>query len=583
MQGREPRLWEKLLPGVVVLRGYERSWLRGDLVSGVTVAAYLIPQVMAYAVIAGLPAVVGLWAVLAPMVIYAVLGTSRQLSIGPESTTALMTAAGVGALVASAGGAAQYAEVAAMMAIAVGVVCVVGWALRLGFLAALLSRPVLIGYMAGIAVMMIVSQLGKVTKIEVTGDDTLGEVADFAARLGEAHVPTMVMSLVVLALLFLSWRVLPRAPGPLIVLLGAAAVVAVFGLERLGLDVVGEVPAGLPTPRFPGLGDLTVWALLPAAVGIAVVGYSDNVLTSRAFAAKRDEHIDPGQELLALGSANIASGIFQGFPVSSSGSRTVLGDSVGSRTQLHSLVAVLCVVACLLFAGPVLSSFPDAALGALVIYAAVRLIYVGEIRRIARFRRSELILTLLTTVCVVAFGVLVGVGIAVGLSLLDLIRRMARAHDGILGYVPGVPGMHDVDDYPDAVQVPGLVVYRYDSPLFFANAEDFLTRAEAAVDDAAAPVRWFLMNAEANVEVDLTAVDILEQLRQRLAIRGIVFAMARVKQDLQVQLDAAGFADEVGQDRIFATLPTAVRAYADWHCRELGEPPPGLPEEVAPH
>lgn len=583
MQGREPRLWEKLLPGVVVLRGYERSWLRGDLVSGVTVAAYLIPQVMAYAVIAGLPAVVGLWAVLAPMVIYAVLGTSRQLSIGPESTTALMTAAGVGALVASAGGAAQYAEVAAMMAIAVGVVCVVGWALRLGFLAALLSRPVLIGYMAGIAVMMIVSQLGKVTKIEVTGDDTLGEVADFAARLGEAHVPTMVMSLVVLALLFLSWRVLPRAPGPLIVLLGAAAVVAVFGLERLGLDVVGEVPAGLPTPRFPGLGDLTVWALLPAAVGIAVVGYSDNVLTSRAFAAKRDEHIDPGQELLALGSANIASGIFQGFPVSSSGSRTVLGDSVGSRTQLHSLVAVLCVVACLLFAGPVLSSFPDAALGALVIYAAVRLIYVGEIRRIARFRLSELILTLLTTVCVVAFGVLVGVGIAVGLSLLDLIRRMARAHDGILGYVPGVPGMHDVDDYPDAVQVPGLVVYRYDSPLFFANAEDFLTRAEAAVDDAAAPVRWFLMNAEANVEVDLTAVDILEQLRQRLAIRGIVFAMARVKQDLQVQLDAAGFADEVGQDRIFATLPTAVRAYADWHCRELGEPPPGLPEEVAPH
>ncbi|SHJ33210.1 high affinity sulphate transporter 1 [Tessaracoccus bendigoensis DSM 12906] len=583
MQGREPRLWEKLLPGVVVLRGYERSWLRGDLVSGVTVAAYLIPQVMAYAVIAGLPAVVGLWAVLAPMVIYAVLGTSRQLSIGPESTTALMTAAGVGALVASAGGAAQYAEVAAMMAIAVGVVCIVGWALRLGFLAALLSRPVLIGYMAGIAVMMIVSQLGKVTKIEVTGDDTLGEVVDFATRLGETHVPTMLMSLVVLALLFLSWRLLPRAPGPLIVLLGAAAVVAVLGHERLGLDVVGEVPAGLPTPRFPGLGDLTVWALLPAAVGIAVVGYSDNVLTSRAFAAKRDEHIDPGQELLALGSANIASGIFQGFPVSSSGSRTVLGDSVGSRTQLHSLVAVLCVVACLLFAGPVLSSFPDAALGALVIYAAVRLIYVGEIRRIARFRRSELILTLLTTVCVVAFGVLVGVGIAVGLSLLDLIRRMARAHDGILGYVPGVPGMHDVDDYPDAVQVPGLVVYRYDSPLFFANAEDFLTRAEAAVDDAAAPVRWFLMNAEANVEVDLTAVDILEQLRQRLAIRGIVFAMARVKQDLQVQLDAAGFADEVGQDRIFATLPTAVRAYADWHCRELGEPPPGLPEEVAPH
>ena len=580
MQRRQPETWDRLLPGVVVLRGYQRAWLRGDLLAGVTVAAYLIPQVMAYAVIAGLPPVAGLWAIIAPVLVYALLGSSRQLSIGPESTTALMTAAGVGALVAAAGGIERYAEVAALMALAVGFVCLAGRLLRLGFLAALLSRPVLVGYMAGIAIMMIVSQLGKVTLIDVVGDSSPAELVDFAGKLDEAHLPTVAMALVVLVLLIVSWRLLPHWPGPLLVLLGAAAVCSLFGLDRHGLEMVGEVPAGLPTPILPRMGDLSVWALLPYAAGIAVVGYSDNVLTARAFAAKRDERIDPNQELLALGAANIAAGLFQGFPVSSSGSRTVLGDSVGSRTQVHSLVAIGCVVAALLFAGPVLSSFPAAALGALVIYAAVRLIDVSEIKRIARFRRSELILMLLTTTCVVAFGVLIGIAIAIGLSLLDLIRRMARAHDGILGYVPGVPGMHDVDDYPEAVQVPGLVVYRYDSPLFFANAEDFLSRAEAAVIETDQPVRWLLVNAEANVEVDLTAVDILEQLRVRLEARGIVFTMARVKRDLFAQLAAAGFVDKVGQDRIFATLPTAVRAYADWHFREFGEQPKGLPDEI---
>lgn len=581
MERGEPAAWERFLPGVAVLRRYERGWLRGDLVAGVTVVAYLIPQVMAYAVIAGVSPVVGLWAILAPLLVYAALGSSRQLSIGPESTTALMTAAGVGALLGAAGGTERYAEVAALMAIAVGAVCFVGWLLRLGFLAALLSRPVLVGYMVGIAVLMIVSQFGKVAKLEIDGDTTLTETWSFLAQLGGAHLPTVAMALGVLVLLYAVRHFAPRAPGPLIVLLGAAAVVAAFGLDEYGLDVVGAVPEGLPTFRIPALGDLSLVALLPYAAGIAVVGYSDNVLTGRAFAAKRGERIDPGQELLALGTANVAAGLFQGFPVSSSGSRTVLGDSVGSRTQLHSLVALAGIVATLLFAGPILSSFPSAALGALVIYAATRLIDVAEIRRIARFRRSELILMIVTAAGVIAFDVLIGIGIAIGLSLLDLIRRMAHAHDGILGYVPGVPGMHDVDDYPSATQVPGLVVYRYDSPLFFGNADDFMRRAEAAVDGAEQPVRWFLLNAESNVEVDLTAVDTLELLREKMQARGIIFTMARVKQDLLDQLVAAGFADKVGADRLFATLPTGVRAYAAWYRTEYGEPPPGLPDEIA--
>lgn len=572
-------MWERCLPGLAVLLRYERPWLRGDLVAGVTVAAYLIPQVMAYAVIVGLPSVVGLWAILLPMALYALLGESRQLSIGPEASTALMTAAGIGALVGAAGP-ERRGEVAALFAIAVGLVCLVGWLLKLGFLAALLSRPVLVGYMAGIGVLMIISQLGKVTQLDLAGDHPATEIWSLVTQVGDAHLPTVALSFILLVLLFATPHLIPRAPGPLIVLGLGAIAVSLFGLERYGIETVGAVPAGLPAPQLPALGDLSLWALLPFAVGIAVVGYSDNVLTGRAFAAKRREKIDASQELLALGAANVAAGLFQGFPVSSSSSRTVLGDAAGSRTQLHSVTALLCVVAVLLFAGPLLATFPMAGLGALVIYAATRLVDLREMRRITRFRRSELVLTLITTAAVLAFDILIGIGLAIGLSILDLIRRISRPHDGVLGYVPGIAGMHDVEDYPSAVQVPGLVVYRYDSPLFFANAENFLTRAERAIVEADQPVHWFLLNAEANVDWDLTAVDTLELLRENLESRGIVFAMARVKQETRMELDRAGFVQKVGASHIFATLPTAVQAYVRWHEASFGAPPEGLPHVV---
>lgn len=578
----DPRRWERFLPGIGVLRRYERAWLRGDVIAGITVAAYLVPQVMAYAVIVGLPSVVGLWAILLPLALYAVLGSSRQLSIGPEASTALMTAAGIGALVGAVGP-GRHAEVAAIFAIAVGLVCLVGWVMKLGFLAALLSRPVLVGYMAGIGILMIISQLGKVIKVELNGGHPVLELWHFAQALPDAHLPTAGLALLLLALLFLGRRVLPTWPTPLIALSLGAALVALFGLERFGIETIGTVPAGLPAPRVPGLGDISVWALLPFAAGIAVVGYSDNVLTGRAFAAKRRESIDASQELLALGAANIATGLFQGFPVSSSSSRTVLGDAAGSRTQLHSLVALACVIVVLLLAGPVLATFPTAGLGALVIYAATRLIDTSEIRRIAHFRRSELILVIITVAGVLAFDILIGIGIAIGLSILDLIRRISHPHDGVLGYVPGVAGMHDVEDYDNAVQVPGLVVYRYDSPLFFANAENFLHRAQQAVEQAEQPVHWFLLNAEANTEWDLTGVDTLELLRENLEAAGIVFALARVKQETRHQLQRTGFIDKVGPSNVFATLPTAVQGYIRWHEATFGAPPAGLPLQAPRH
>jgi len=561
-----------LAPGLEHLATYERSWLRGDLVAGITVAAYLIPQVMAYAEVAGLPPVTGLWAVLGSMTIYAVLGSSRQLSVGPESTTALMTAAAVGPL--AAGNPSRYAALAAALGLVVAGLCVVAWIARLGFLGDLFSKPV--GYLAGVAVIMILSQLDTVTGIEIEGDTALGEIVSFLSRLGDAHGPTLILAVSVMVFLFVGSRQFPRAPVPLIAILLAAAAVALIDLGADGVDLVGAVPAGLPVPRLPDVGIDDVTALLFPAIGVTVVAYTDNALTGRAFATRNGYTLDPNQELLALGGANAAAGLVQGFPVSSSGSRTVIGDSLGSRSQLYSLVAVVVVVATLLVLRPLLASFPDAALGGVVVWAAVRLVDGAELRRIARFRSSELVLALTTTVAVVVVDILYGVLVAVGLSILDLLRRVARPHDGVLGYVPGMAGMHDIDDYPAARQMPGLVVYRYDAPLFFANAEDFKRRALASLAGTGGTVEWYLLNFEANVQIDLTSIDALDEMRSELEGKGIVLALARVKHEMHRELERAGFVDRIGADRIFATLPTAVIAYVEAYTAKHGRPPPGV-------
>ena len=562
------------MPGVAVLRHYHRGWLRGDAVAGVTVAAYLIPQVMAYAEVAGLPAVAGLWTCVMALLVYAVLGSSRQLSVGPESTTALMTAAALSSV--SAGEPQRYAAFAATLALLVGGLCLLGWVVRLGFLAELLSRPVLIGYMAGVAILMVVSQLGNLTGMPVVGDTPAAKLGYLVTHLGEVNLPTLLLGGSVLVFAFVVHHLLPRAPVALIGMLLAAAAVALLGLQQLGVSVVGEVPRGLPDLQLPMLSLDDVASVLPGAFGIALVAFSDNILTGRTFATRGGYRMDSTQELLALGAVNVVCGLAQGFPVSSSGSRTAIADNLGARTQAYSLVAVGTVLVSVAFLGPVLAAFPTAALGAIVVYAAAQLVDVGEFRRIGRFRRTELALAVGTTAAVLLFGALPGVLVAVALSALDMLHRVTRPHDGILGYVPRVAGMHDVDDYPDAAPVPGLVVYRYDSPLFFANAQDFTTRALAALDAAPTPVAWFLLNAEANVTVDLTAADTLESLRQQVDRRGVVFAMARVKQDLRDDLDRAGFIARVGPDRVFMTLPTAVTAYVAWCIQEHGAAPEGF-------
>jgi SulP family sulfate permease len=544
------------------LRGYQRGWLRADVIAGGTVAAYLVPQAMAYAQLAGLPAVAGLWAVLGPLAVYALLGSSRLLSVGPESTTALMTAIAVGAV--AGGDPARYIILATALALMVGVLYLLAWLIRLGFLADLLSRPVLIGYLTGIAVIMMAGQLGRMTGAAVSGESPFAELVSAVRQAGSWHPVTVGLSLVALALLLASARWAPRLPAPILVMVLAAAVTAMANLDEHGVSLIGSVPSGLPTPGLPSISAADLTALILPALGVAFVGYADTVLTGRAFATKRHEEIDADAELLALGTANLASGLLHGFPVSSSGSRTAVADAAGAKSQAYSLVALALVIVTLLVGGPVLSTFPTAALGALVVYAALRLVELTEFRRIGRFRRSELILALATCVGVVTLGVLYGVLVAVALSVLDLFRRVTRPHAAVLGIAPGVPGMHDLDDYPNARPVPGLVVYRYDSPLFFANAEDFRRRALAAVDTSPEPVRWLLLNAEANIEIDITAIDALDALRDELAERGVVLALARVKQELRRDLEAAGFLDRLGPERFFLTLPTAVQAYRDW-------------------
>lgn len=547
------------------LLGYQRAWLRGDLLAGLTVAAYLVPQVMAYAEVAGLPAIAGLWAILPCLVLYALLGSSRQLSVGPESTTALLTASIVGPL--AGGDPGRYARLAAELALILGAFCLIAWLLRLGFVAELLSRPVLVGYLAGVAVIMAIGQLGNVTHVRVTGDTLWAKFASLTRHAGEIRPAALVIAAGTIAIVLLIQRFWPRIPAALVAVTVMTLLVVVTDLERHGVAVVGTLHGGLPRPQLPPFSDLS--ALVVPALGILLVGYTDNVLTARAFATRGAYEIDANQEFLALGGCNIGSALSQGFPVSSSASRTALADAAGGRSQLYSLTACAAVLVTLAFLRPALAHFPVSALGGLVIYAAVRLIDIAEFRRLARFRRRELMLAAVATVGVLTFDILYGVLLAIGTSVIDLLWRVARPHDAVLGSVPGLQGMHDVDDYPAARETPGLLIYRYDAPLFFANAEDFRRRSVEAVDRHQGAVDWFVLNVEAMVEVDITGLDALEAVRSTLTGRGIVFGLARVKQDLLDDLEAYGLGGSIGAERLFPTVSTAVAAYRAW-CDEGG-------------
>lgn len=550
--------------GIRRLLHYDRRDLRGDLVGGVTVTAYLIPQVMAYSTIAGLPPQSGLVVIAVTLVMYALIGSSRLLSVGPESTTALMTAAALAPI--ALGDPTRYAALAALLALIVAVYAFLAGALRLGFIGDLLSKPVLVGYMAGVAVIMIGSQLGKVTGVDTAGDTFLATVSSFATNVVREglSIPTVVLGVSVAALLLVLSPRFPRLPMPLFVMLLAAGVTWAFGLSAYGIHTVGDVSFAGVHVGLPSMdpGDLKLLAL--PAVGIFVVGYTDNLLTARAFASRRGDRVHNNLEFVALGGANAGAALVGGFPVSSSASRTVIAEGSGARSQLYSIVASGLTIASVLLLAPVISAFPTAALGGLVIYAAVRLIDIAEFRRLWRFRHREFLIAASATAGVLLFDILYGVLVAVAISVVVLLTRVARPHAAVLAQPPNVAGWHDVDDYPGARQVPGLVVFRYDSPLFFANADDFVGKCLAAVDAAQPPARWFLLNMEGNTEVDITGADAVEEVRRLCDARGVVLALVRVKSEVLELLRAEGVGERIGADRIFPTLPVAVDAFEDW-------------------
>ena len=549
----------RVVAGLGQLRGYTAGWFRADVLAGVTVTAYLVPQVLAYADLAGVPPISGLWVAVLAMIVYALLGTSRMLSVGPEAAASIMVAAAVAPL--AGGDPARYAALAAGLALMVGLICIAAFLLRLGFLADLLSQPILVGYLAGVAVIMVASQLGTIFGVTLGATDSLGRIGELAKRLDEIQPLSAILGGGVVAFLLILRRIAPLAPGTLLAVIGAGAIVAVFGLEARGVTLVGAVPGGLPAPALPALRVADLTALAGSAGAVAFVAYTQVSLTGRAFAGRNGETIDTNREFLALGAANVAAGLTGGFVVSTSSSRTAILDVMRARSQVAGIVSALAVIVVVLAVPGLIALIPRAALGGIVVFAALRLIDVQGLRRLGGFRTTELVLALAALGGVLVFDVLAGILVAMALSVADLLARVARPPASVLGRVPGLAGLHNVEDYPDAEQIPGLLVFRYDAPLCFANAEDFRTRALAAVDAQAIPVEWFLLNAEAIVELDTTSADSLHQLMADLADRGVTFAMARVKQDLRAQLRRGGLLGTIDEARIYPTLPVAVEAF----------------------
>lgn len=546
-------------PGLTTLRHYQRPWLRGDVVAGVTVLAYLVPQVLAYAGLIGLPPVAGLTTALAALVVYAVLGSSRVISVGPEATVALMTGLIIMPMVNDDPSAAL--GLTATLTLLVAAWLGLGAVLRLGVISALLSKPILIGYLTGSAILMVSSQLGKATRTSSSGDTVIAQFQDFLAHAADTHGPTLLVTLGTLVFLFAVPKVSRRLP----VALGAIALATIVSyaasLEQYGVVTLGPIPQGLPTLTMPDLSWSTVSGLSVGALGIAIVVFSDVMLTARAF-NPRGAELQPNAELRAMSGVHAASALLGGYPSSASSSRTAIGRAAGSVTQMHGLVAAAGVAVTLLVAGPLFESLPQASLAAVVIWAATKLVALKDYRLMWSFRRSEYLVAGVTALATITMGILPGIAVAVGISVVEMLVRLARPHDATQGYVPGLAGLHDIDDYPGAVTIPGLLIYRYDAPLFFGNCEDFKEQVQDAIDTNPTPPRWVILNVEANMHIDYTAAETLRELIVDVNESGARFGLARLKQDLRSQFEAAGIMDLIGDDLVFATLPEAIRAYA---------------------
>ncbi len=550
------------MPGLALIRSYQRKWLPKDIVAGLVLSALLVPQGMAYADLAGLPPVTGLYTSILCLLGYAIFGPSRVLVLGPDSSLGPMIAATILPLMLANGDPARAVALASLLAVLVGVVMVVAGLAKFGFVADLLSKPTQIGYMNGLALTIIVGQLPKLLGFSVDADGLLAEAGAFVSGLaaGDANATAAALGIGSLVGILLLNRLLPKLPSVLIVVVLAALAVNVFDLESHGVDTIGVLPQGFPPFTVPRVGWSDVPPLLVGALAISVVALADTMSTASAFAARRGEQVRGNQEMIGIGAANIAAGFFQGFPVSTSGSRTAVAEQAGSRSQVTGVVGAAVITLVLVFATSAMQYVPQPTLGAIVIAAALSLADIAGTRRLWRQRRMEFYLSIIALLGVALLGVLPGILVAVSLSILNVFRRTWWPHQAELGRVDGIAGLHDTERYPHAELLPGLVVYRFDAPLIFANARMF-GEALRAIAEQREDLRWLVIAAEPITDVDTTASDMLQELDVWLNERGVSLVFAEMKDPVREKIDRYDLTRTIDPAHFFRTLDEAVAEY----------------------
>lgn len=556
------------LPGLHTLRHYELAWLRHDVVAGLALTAVLIPVGIAYAVASGVPAICGLYATIFGLLAYALFGPSRVLVLGPDSSLVALILAVV--LPLSAGDPQRAMALAGMMAVVSGLLCIAAGAARLGFITELLSKPIRYGYMNGIALTVLISQLPSLFGFSVEAEGTLDRTRAFALALlaGQTHAASLALGAGTLAVIWVLKRS-QRLPGVLIAVASATLMVSVLDLATgTGVRVLGSLPQGLPGLAFPAITSADLVPVLLGGLAVALVSFADTSVLSRTYAARAGAYVNPNQEMVGLGAANLAAGLFQGFPISASSSRTPVAAAAGARTQLTGIVGAVAVAALLMAAPNLLRNLPTAALAAVVIASAITLVEISDLRRIYRIQRWEFWLSIGCMAGVAILGAIPGIGLAILVAVIEFLWDGWRPHSAVLGRVDGIKGYHDITRYPDARIVPGLVLFRWDAPLFFANAELFRDRVLDAVAASPTPVQWLVAGAEPITSVDVTAADVLDELDDALHAAGIDLCFAELKDPVKDKLKRFGLFSRLGEKRFFATLGQAVSAYLDTHAIE---------------
>ena len=553
-----------LVPGLQVISSYRRRWLLKDVIAGVVLTTLLVPQGMAYAELAGLPPITGLYTSILCLLGYAVFGPSRILVLGPDSSLGPMIAATILPLIAAKGDAKRAVALASVLALMVAAIMILAAVAKLGFIADLISKPTMIGYMNGLALTILIGQLPKLFGFKVDADDLIGEFTGFVKGLasGEAVAAAAAVGIAGIALILVLQRWLPKVPAVLIMVVLAIAATTVFSLADHGVSLVGVLPKGFPPLTIPSVRLSDLGPLFAGALGIALVSLADTISTASAFAARTGQEVHGNGEMIGIGAANLAAGLFQGFPVSTSGSRTAVAERSGAKTQLTGVTGAALIIAMIVLVPGLFRNLPQPALAAVVITASLSLADIPATVRLWRQRKAEFLLSIAAFGGVALLGVLPGIAIAVALSILNVFRRAWWPHATVLGRVEGVAGYHDIHSYPGAEHLPGLVIYRFDGPLFFANATTFRDEIRRLAKAEPKPT-WILIAAEPVTDVDTTASDVLQDLDEELNSRGISLVFAELKDPVRHKIERYGLTRTINPRHFFPTLTAAIHAFRD--------------------